>query len=336
MFDLIVTTGVDEDDVGASKSDPKGAGLSFREALKIASADGVDTAIGFLNGLTVNVTTLLPLVNTNTIIDGSNSTLNFSSVVSSEQCWTIGGATVSIQNLTFTRCMTQPLLISGGTNHQVSNCSFIDNDKAFTTTQSTSGVLVGPDNYFTASLDTAVFAGGPSAIVFDNFFEDVTGGSAIFVGGAGDGSRLIGNLFLRAEVGVSFSATADNIKIWHNTFVSTKTSAIITGQASNIDVRNNILTHSVNFALDAETSDLSALDYNVYFSNGGHCSNCSGGLGANSKIQDPIYANFAGGDYTLGAGSPAINTGVDLMVDRNGSSSGNYNGAPDMGYVESN
>jgi hypothetical protein len=48
------------------------------------------------------------------------------------------------------------------------------------------------------------------------------------------------------------------------------------------------------------------LDYNLYFANGTHCTACSGGLGANSKTEDPKYLDFANGDFGLALGSGAI------------------------------
>jgi hypothetical protein len=70
------------------------------------------------------------------------------------------------------------------------------------------------------------------------------------------------------------------------------------------------------------------------FGNGGAaCNVCT--QGPNSLEADPLFVNPAVDDYTLKAGSPAINAGTALGVDRNGASAGDFNGAePDLGYRE--
>lgn len=64
------------------------------------------------------------------------------------------------------------------------------------------------------------------------------------------------------------------------------------------------------------------------------CLNCTPGEGAIAA--DPLFVDAPGDDYTLGAGSPAIDTGRVNGIDLNGGAAGEYNGAaPDMGGLES-
>jgi len=79
---------------------------------------------------------------------------------------------------------------------------------------------------------------------------------------------------------------------------------------------------------------LTGFGHNLFFANtSGDTNGCA--AGANSLFADPLYLDSAADDFTLQATSPAINNGVDLGEDRNGSTAGNYNGAaPDRGYFE--
>ena len=71
-------------------------------------------------------------------------------------------------------------------------------------------------------------------------------------------------------------------------------------------------------------------DYNLYFGGKTQFS-----LGGHSMVQDPQFANAAGGDFHLLPGSPAVNRGVPVGysqdIDRRPVPQG---GAPDLGAYE--
>jgi hypothetical protein len=144
---------------------------------------------------------------------------------------------------------------------------------------------------------------------------------------------------IRGRNGISFSSNGDGVFIWHNTIVSSLATGIVVGQASGLDIRNNIVTHSGSFGINASSSNLSQFDYNLWF-NTTNCNGCASGLGLNSVLQDPRYENFAGDNFALDTTfpSPAIDSGTTAVgEDRNGGTAGDYNGsAPDMGALESN
>lgn len=153
--------------------------------------------------------------------------------------------------------------------------------------------------------------------------------------GTANDTLIRGNVLVRAgtaAIGMASGTTA--LKIQHNTIVYSAVSGINVGQASGLDVRNNIFAFNVQYGLAGADAKFSQQDYNLFFGNGaGHCNPCA--VGANSVLLDPAFVDVAGDDYTLSAGSPAIDAGTDLGVDRNGAAVGSFNGAaPDIGALE--
>lgn len=339
--DLVVDIGQDEDDVGATASTPLGNGLSLREAIKIANSDGGPISISIDSGLTVAPTSALPILNMTAEIYGNDATLDFSGASSPNGCLLIDSGSVQISDVQIINCSQQPLLFQGGSNHQVSGSTFAGNTSYVGTTSASTGTIIGPGNYFTGGTTYAVLLNSAGDVLIDNTFVNVggSGGSAVFVGGTGDGSYIIGNLMIRPRNGISFNSNGDGVFIWHNTIVGSLSTGIVVGQASGLDIRNNIVSHSGQFGINSSSSNLTQFDYNLWF-NTTNCNGCAAGLGANSITQDPRYVDFAGDNFALDTTfpSPAINAGTTALgEDRNGGTAGNYNGtSPDMGALESN
>jgi hypothetical protein len=59
--DFVVTTGVDENDAGATVAAPGGAGLSLREAINLANGTAGHQVITFASGITVALASALPV-----------------------------------------------------------------------------------------------------------------------------------------------------------------------------------------------------------------------------------------------------------------------------------
>jgi parallel beta-helix repeat protein len=156
----------------------------------------------------------------------------------------------------------------------------------------------------------------------------------VIVSGTSVGTRLIGNLILRANVGIAMAPGASGTVMWHNTVVRSWLAGISIGQSSGNDLRNNILALNGSDAVSGTDSKFAQQDYNSFFGNvGSACNGCT--LGAHSVLLDPKFVDVAGDDYTLQSGSPAIDAGTPLGVDRNGASAGDFNGAaPDLGAWE--
>ncbi len=339
--DLVVDIAEDEDDVGASATAPLGMGLSLREAIKIANADGGSLSISVTPGIAIAPASDLPEIDANVQIYGNGVSLDFSSLKSSRECILVVGGTSLITNVQVKNCSQEPLFFAGGSEHQVSNSFFENNAKSITDSPSTGGTIFGPGNTIVGGVTHAVFVNSPDDVVIDNTFTDVggSGNAAVFVGGSGVDAKIIGNLMMRAQIGIALSSTTQRTAIWHNTIVSSGGTGIVVGQASDIDVRNNIVSHSGLYGIAAASDKFTYFDYNLFF-NTMDCNGCIDGLGSNSLIADPLYESFAEDNFALSTAgpSPAINAGTsELMLDRNQDGAGTYFGsAPDMGFSESN
>jgi hypothetical protein len=176
--------------------------------------------------------------------------------------------------------------------------------------------------------------GGPSAVVIDNEIID-SGGNAVFLANGADSSSVIGNLLVRASVGVQVASGTTDVDVYYNTIVSMAGNCITVGAATQIDIRNNVLSYCTNNGIASPQANIT-LSNNLYFQNGGNCSPCSPGAGA--KIdEDPLFTNFASGNFFPLLGSPAIDAALDIGVDRNGAGANNgYGGSPDIGRYETN
>jgi hypothetical protein len=149
---------------------------------------------------------------------------------------------------------------------------------------------------------------------------------------------VIGNLLVRATVGIQFGSGATGVNVYYNTFASVGADCITVGQATQLDIRNNIFSYCALYAIDGQQSRMTELSHNLYFQNGdGNCNLCTPGAGALID-QDPLYSDFASDDFVPLVGSPVIDAAEDISgVDRNGSDPNNgYGGAPDIGYYETN
>jgi hypothetical protein len=140
---------------------------------------------------------------------------------------------------------------------------------------------------------------------------------------------------------------------WNNTLYAPNGTAFIAilniagTSNSGLDIRNNIIatgsTGNLCIAVaNGGTVGVTA-DYNLYYTPSGVGGNRWSWAGVNSTYAnwktnssqdansptpaDPLFTSIAGGDYTLQAGSPAINEGVDVGLYYMGA-------APDLGYAE--
>jgi hypothetical protein len=94
--------------------------------------------------------------------------------------------------------------------------------------------------------------------------------------------------------GIACYTSASGLKIWNNTVYGTKGVGIdVDAGCSSTVIQNNIL----------------------YLNTGGGVTNAgSGTLSTNNLITNPNFVNAAGLDFHLNAGSPAINTGINLTA----------------------
>jgi hypothetical protein len=331
--DLVVTTGVDENDAGASVAAPGGAGLSLREAINIANTTAGAQVITFETGVVVALTDELPVISEGLTIAGG--VVDGAGAPNNKDCLLVAAGPSTIDGLQITSCKGRPVYVTGGNDVHIRNCTVQTSGAALEVTATAgTGTVIGPDNTIAGSLSHCVAIYNDGSQVVDNRITDC-GSSAVFLSGNVAGANIIGNLMLRANFGVGMASGTTGAVMWFNTIAQCASTAINVGQATANDARNNILANNGQYGVSGATSRFTHLDYNLSFGNGTTaCNACT--PGPNSLDVDPLFVNPAVDDYTLKIGSPAINAGTSLGVDRNGATVGDFNGAkPDLGYRES-
>jgi hypothetical protein len=329
---LIVTTNADENDAGATPTMPGGTGLSLREAITIANATAGAQTITFQNGVVVALTNTLPTITQSTTILGGS--VNGTALANGRDCLVVGAGPSVIDGLAVTGCPGKPISVTGGNDVHISNCTVTQNAEPLEVgSVAGTGTIIGPGNVITGSAGHCVAVYNSGTLVLDNRIIGC-GTNGIFVSGRSATTSVIGNLIVRAETGIGMAVGATGTVMWFNTVAQSVLHGINVGNSATNDMRNNILAFNGDAGTWGQDSRFSQQNYNLFFGNtNGTCSPCI--PGPNSVFLDPRFVNAAADDYTLQAGSPAIDAGTPVAVDRNGAGSGNFNGtAPDLGYWE--
>ena len=142
----------------------------------------------------------------------------------------------------------------------------------------------------------------------------------------GDNEVVLNNVLVRnAATGLQIAGytTVSNMKVYNNVVAFNGTSGIILWQALNgVDIKNNIIYQNGSYGInswDAHGSGV-VIDHNLLFGNGSGDYNFVNGGSDYSYTRGttisvaPLFVNSssAGFDSHLGAGSPAINAGLNL------------------------
>jgi PKD repeat protein len=322
---LVVTTGIDEDDAGASQAAPLGDGLSLREA------------IGLSNTLAGKQTIYVPADDVPVIdlqsgpitleqaadLFGYGAAIEGGAVGGNSDCLWLDGDDIRVLGLEIRNCPHLPVAIMGGAGNQVADCYLHDNGGSV---QVAAGALntIGPGNLITTSAAHGIFVNTPTNVV-GNTVRDASA-VGIQVGGGAVGSLISRNLFVRGTGGIGLSTNADNVTITHNTVDSVSGNGIVAGGVTNLVLYNNCVTNSGSWGYTLSDGVLGGHGNNLAYGNGsGACSSCD--LGAGSLTSDPLYVDPAGNDFRPDTGSPLLDAGFDLGEAFNGS-------APDIGYYE--
>jgi hypothetical protein len=328
----VVTTNADENDAGASVGMPGGSGLSLREAISIANTTAGAQTITFQNGTVVALTTTLPTITGSTTILGG--VVNATAVPNGRDCVVVAAGPTTIDGLQMTGCAGRPISITGGDDVQVTNCVVSQSGLPLEVgTTAGIGTIIGPANSISGSSGHCVAFYSPGVLLIDNRIADC-GADGVFLSSRATNATLIGNLIIRADLGIGMGTGTTDTVMWFNTIVQSGSNGITVGQATANDLRNNILAFNGGYGVFATDVKFTQQDYNLFFGNvSGTCSSCT--LGTHSVLLDPRFVNAAGDDFTLQSGSPAIDAGIPVGSDRNGAGAGDYNGtAPDLGYWE--
>jgi len=331
LVNLVVTTAEDEADTGASPSSPGKTGFSLREAIGFANTQAGHQSISFDSAVTIiGLKSALPVVQesldiTGVVLDASGST-------ATSACLSVAASDVHLDGLEIHDCQGEPVLFSSSTSsgNQLTNSYIHDNKKAivmYGDGASMSNCLVT----FSAANGLDIY--GKNAQLQGNDVAASIGTNYMIHDGA-NGASLLANVSIGGGDGIGLGAIT-GITIWHSTIVDSVYAGLNVGSATQVDARNNIFIGADTYGVRGADSAFSKLDHNLYFNNTSGNRNL-GSLDATSIVGDPLFNDPNNFNYELKTGSPAINKGFNLGVDRNGSTSGLYNGtAPDIGWSES-
>jgi PKD repeat protein len=335
-----VTTDAEELDSGATPTDPKGAGLSVREALSFANATTGPQTVLLPAGIDVKITNPLIFNDTTggTIMVGTGAVIDGSAMGGGgRDCVTIDANSNQIVGLVITGCGGWPIDIkAGASDNRIERCHIYDN--AWPVYMAGANNTFGPDNEIAGSQHEGIYLAAPG-VIERNWIHD-SSLAGIHMTRDSDGSLISQNTILKNGHGIELARFADTVRLWHNTIVTNRLAGVmVPSQVRETDCRNNLLAGNAGFGVEAADAafGVGLLDYNDYYDNGGACSACS--TGAHSLATDPLFVDATAGDLRLKQGSPLIDagyTGADLIIDVNGDSPGNFNGAqPDIGAFES-
>jgi len=331
VIDYAVTTTADEDDAGATVASPGQSGLSLREAIKLANSAPGGQTIGLNPGSTLTMASVLPIITDAFTLSGEGAILDFSLASTAVPCIHGDASDVSIRDVEVAGCTGEPIYLTdvAATGLEVLGCYVHDCGQPVSVFGV--GSLVA-DNVIERSGAAGLSIFGPSAQVRDNRIVDADS-NGIYLSGAASGALLVGNLVVRSDVGISLG-NLSGATFWFNTVVDSGGFGISIGLGSGIDFRNNIVTGSGTWGLNAADNRFDSITHNLLFQNtSGDCNSCT--PGAPYLTSDPLYVNAAADDYSLQASSPAIDAGVDVGADRNGSGAAAFDGAaPDLGHIE--
>ena len=334
---LLVTTGIDEENPGATPADAGGTGLSLREAINFAIANPVPPrSIRFDGGIVTLATQAMPVLPDNLVIAGDGNTLDFGGASAGANSGCLRTSTGNrVLGLRISNCSTNLIRVDGD-GAQISDCVLFRGPQG-----GTSGLFVGgngldfSNNVVSGFSASAVFLSGAGARLTRNRFHG--NGTAIGLNASADGALISRNFFYDNAVD-GISATGASIpphQVWLNTFHRNLSSAVRTNATGpQIDLRDNLFTENGGFAVNGAAGAFSARTPNGFFLN--PSGRFSGGDPATGAIDgDPLYRNPDAGDFRLRPGSPMRDRGVDLGQDLNGPEVGNFVGsAPDLGADE--
>jgi hypothetical protein len=332
LVNLVVTTAQDEADAGATPASPGKTGFSLREAITFANGQSGHQSITFDAAVsTIGLKSPLPTIQETLDITGM-VVLDASANTSTSACLSVASSNVKLDSLEIHDCLGEPVLFSSSTStsNQLSNSYLHDNAKAVVV-YGDGAIISSCLITFSAAAGLDIF--GKNAQLQGNDIAASLATNYSIHDGA-NGAYMLANVSIGGGDGIGLGAIT-GITIWHSTIVDSVYAGLNVGTATQVDARNNIFVGADTYGVRGADSAFTKLDHNLYFNNTSGNRN-SGSLDATSVVGDPLFNDPTNFDYTLKVGSPAINKGFNLGVDRNGSTSGLYNGsAPDIGWTES-
>jgi parallel beta-helix repeat protein len=201
---------------------------------------------------------------------------------------------------------------------------------------------------------TARYGSSHNMRLFRNYISDVTYGDGIHIA-ARDGQtftnpKVYYNIINSVKhfgimLGHADSGIPDSLDVFNNTFYNNENGGVLMATDFPVVIKNNIFANNGLTDVRASNSTTTGLttSNNLYYRTSGNVLRYAGNaytvatirsFEANAQNKDPLFTDAANGDFSLQAGSPAINNGVDVGLTKD--ILGNpIVGTPDIGAVES-
>lgn len=332
--DLVVTTAVDEADVGATPALPGGAGFSLREAIDYANLVGGAKVIRFAGPMTIRATGALPALTGAgaSIVGRPGVVLDFGGV-GAATCVSLRGSSQRLVGVEVADCAGTSLVVSG-TNAQVAECGVRTGRGTGVGAQ-----LRGSSGLFGPRNDVSGFLFGIKVMMPNNVVDgNRIHANVVGVDAMGPGGVVVQRNFAYANTGagIDIANNEPGAVVRFNTLNGNGSHGVRVGiGATATDLRSNLFTNNGGYGVSGGAAEFAARDPNGLFANALGAFSSGAPSGA-SVLADPLYVAPASRDYRLTPFSPAVNRGVDLGLDVNGPRPTNFDGsAPDLGASES-
>jgi hypothetical protein len=330
---VLVTTSLDENDPSATPKDPGRTGLSLREAIAYVNLPATpETSITFAGAFTIALGSALPaLQKDGAAILGQDGVVVDCSAFN-QPCLVLQGAGQKILGLDLSGSSGISLELDGA-GYEVAGCRITgDPTKPSIGILATASGKIGPGNEVSGCAANGMQASQLPDIVIDGNRIHANGGIGLILFKITLATVQRNLVYANGVSGMDVSSSGGLLR--YNTFDGNGGDGLYAGSQVAMDVRDNLFTHNAYHGTGGFVSSFSPFDHNGFFGNAlGPIAGAA--PGATDVTADPRYVDWAGGDYRLLPGSPAVNAGVDVGLDVNGPESGNFNGAaPDLGAAE--
>ncbi|MGB7345740.1 MAG: right-handed parallel beta-helix repeat-containing protein [Pirellulaceae bacterium] len=129
------------------------------------------------------------------------------------------------------------------------------------------------------------------------------------IGLYGDAGSVVNTVVNGSTNGIYMNKSGGNYSVLHTTVANSKTYGLLHYHGDAI-VRNSIFDAASYGIYDVAYSGVVTMDHNLVYSPNRHYGNTQAGTGDINK--DPIFVDRYAGNVRLAAGSPAINSGIDV------------------------
>jgi hypothetical protein len=168
---------------------------------------------------------------------------------------------------------------------------------------------------------------------------DQCGFAGIFLQAGTHRALSIGNVLWDNSTGIYVHGDADQQEVYFSTLMGNGVGIELLGNVMDLVLRDNLFAQNQTYGIELTSSVELLADHQLFFDNGGDGTSgtsaysLAGRLQSTDVLADPQLTSPSLGNFAPRAN--AIDSGLDIGYDRNGSLPGLFNGiAPDIGAIE--